>query len=189
MAKTNAPTIETLWKEIDAWLKKNAKVAHASLQKGASKAALTKLEQALGVKVPADLAAWLSIHDGQAPDSGITVVGNWDLLSCDRIADAHAALQRQEQKGILGESKDGLVKPVWWNPKWIPFMESPAGDFHCVDLDPTLKGEAGQIVTWFHDAEFRNRKAESLTAYFAEYLSDLRSEYYELEENGSLRLQ
>lgn len=56
-------------------------------------------------------------------------------------------------------------------------------------MDPSPTGKVGQVVTYFDEVEFRNRNAQSLTEYFVSYLNDLKSEYYEVEPNGSLRLQ
>ena len=191
MAK--AITVDSVWKGIDAWLEKNAKQAYATLQKGASKAALTKLEKQLGVPLSAELSAHLSVHDGQVPDTGIAIVNNWQLLSCDAIASAHARLGKLQATGVFegrkGANKDGFVKPVWWNEKWVPLIEGPGGDLVCIDMDPSPKGKAGQVITYFDEVEFRNRDNETMAGYFAGYLNDLTSEYYEVKPNGSLQLQ
>lgn len=54
------------------------------------------------------------------------------------------------------------VRPVWWWPKWIPFMENGGGDYLCVDMDPTLSGNLGQIVIYYHDETFRRKDAQGI---------------------------
>ena len=49
-------------------------------------------------------------------------------------------------------------------------------------------GSVGQVITWFHDAEYRNRNSGTLTEFFEAFLSDLRADYYSVDEDGSLTL-
>lgn len=53
------------------------------------------------------------------------------------------------------EVGDPRVKSVAWSKKWIPIAANGAGDLICVDLDPTRKGNKGQVIYVNHEGEGR----------------------------------
>jgi cell wall assembly regulator SMI1 len=177
--------------KIDAWLKANAPLALADLRLPATPDALAALERSLGFPVPADLRVWLSVHDGQPPDSLLGMLDGWIFLGAGQIAAAHRTftdlLDAGEFEGRPTRSRDGLAKAAWWCAGWVPFLEGPGGDYLVIDTDPAESGEAGQVVTFWHDDGDRKVKAEGLPALMTEFLEDLEGEQYEVTRKGGLR--
>lgn len=108
--------VSARWSALDGLLGPAA--GGANLRPGASEAALTGLERALGRRLPGDLRRSLAIHDGGE-------LGEHTLLSTGAIAAASATLG---QPGV------------------VPFADSGVGTLTCVDLQPGPSGRWGQLV-------------------------------------------
>src|SRR5262249_1849902 len=137
------------------------------------------------------LRNWLSVHDGQPPDSLLGMLDGWIFLGAEQIATAHRTftdlLNAGEFEGQPTRSRDGLAEAVWWSAGGVPFLEGPGGDDLVIDTDPTESGEPGQVVTFWHDDGRRKVKAESLTALMETFLEDLEAGLYEVTRKGGLR--
>ena len=183
--------MKAVWERIEAWLGENAPRALADLRPPATPQALAALEDGLGMPVPADLREWLSIHDGQPPDSLVGLLDGWIFLGADQVAAAHRTftglLAAGDFDGRPASSRDGLARAVWWSGRWVPFLEGPGGDYLVVDTDPAENGEEGQVVTFWHDYGARKVRAESLTALMQTFLDDLEAGTYEVTRKGGLR--
>src|SRR5262249_32958713 len=139
---------------IDAWLKENTPLALGNLQPPGTPEAPAGLERGLGFPVPAELRNWLSVHDGQPPDSLLGMLDGWIFLGAEQIATAHRTftdlLNAGEFEGQPTRSRDGLAEAVWWSAGGVPFLEGPGGDYLVIDTDPTESGEPGQGGTFWH---------------------------------------
>lgn len=173
-------SLEQVWSTIDTTLKKVSPRAAATLRKPATDKALAALEQALKVKLPADLRTLLSLHDGQDEKKRLAVIfakTTWFLLPAASIISTYESLNELEADGefddVEGSNRDGLVKPLWWSDAWVPFATNAGGDSLCVDAGPTKKGKVGQLLWWFHDEDFREREARHLTGFFSDYAKAL----------------
>jgi cell wall assembly regulator SMI1 len=186
-------SLEQVWSTIDATLKKVSPRAAATLRKPATDKALAALEQALKVKLPADLRTLLSLHDGQDEKKRLPVLfakTTWFLLPAASIVSTYESLNELDADGefddLEGTNQDGLVKPLWWSDAWIPFATNAAGDSLCVDAGPTKKGKVGQLLWWYHDEDFREREAEHLTAFFGDYAKALSTGKLTVRADGAI---
>lgn len=186
-------SLEQIWSTIDATLKKVSPRAAATLRKPATDKALAALEQALKVKLPADLRTLLSLHDGQDEKKRLPVLfakTTWFLLPAASIVSTYESLNELDADGefddLEGSNQDGLVKPLWWSDAWIPFATNAAGDSLCVDAGPTKKGKVGQLLWWYHDEDFREREAEHLTAFFTDYAKALSTGKLTVRADGAI---
>lgn len=84
------------WERIETWLQAHAPASAALLRPPASEADIAAAEVAMGVELPATLAAWYRLHDGvdehRAPDAaevaGILPKG-WTMLPLDGLVDEY----------------------------------------------------------------------------------------------------
>ena len=122
--------------------------------------------------VPEELLDVLTICDGQDPMAPTTLFPNaLRLLSSKEIVSYYRGFfQYGEKDGTamkltnrerVSEHNDCRVKfDRCWQRGWIPFAGSITWLF--IDLSPTAKGQAGQIVHWNQDDGFGNVIAHSL---------------------------
>ena len=162
--------ITDLWFRYEDWLADNAPHLVDALRPGADDEDIEHAENVCGVRFPDDYRAFLRVHDGQNPDAGGMVPGG-ELLSLSRIEDdwdvwndLHAAGEFAE----MDSTPRGPVRPLWWNPQWIPFTANGEGDHDCLDLDPAPGGTAGQIVEVWHELDWRTVTFPTFTAWFAD---------------------
>lgn len=188
-----AKTITAVWADIDAALAKVSPRAAAKLRKPATSKALAALAAALDGPVPVELAASLSIHDGQDDKARLPVVfvkTAWFLLPAAGIVSAFEALEQLAADGEFddreGSNQDGFVQPKWWSAKWVPFAVNAAGDHLCIDLGPTRKGKAGQLLWWYHDEDFREREHVDLTSFLRAYADALSSGQLTVRPDGGI---
>src|SRR5262249_35008797 len=80
-----ATRMKAVWKRIHAWLDANAPEGYGHLCPGASAEALQAAEQALGLKLPADVRASYRVHDGQGNEPGLIGGEGWCLLSLQEM--------------------------------------------------------------------------------------------------------
>lgn len=73
--------MKAIWKRIHAWLRANAPEGYGQLRPGASAEEIEAAEQALGLKLPADVKASYRLHDGQGNEPGLIGGEGWCLLS------------------------------------------------------------------------------------------------------------
>jgi len=74
---------------------------------------------------------------------------------------------------------DRLIKTnSCWNPKWIPIACNSSGDNYCLDLDPDIHGNYGQIITLWHDEEDRELVAVNFRSWLEKIAQDLENGVY-----------
>lgn len=145
----------------------------ADLNPAATKAEFERLQARLGAALPADFIACLGIHDGQKGEAG-WLFEEWEFLSARRIAEEWSIWRQLHDAGDFDGNRaegDPGVKALWWSRRWIPFASNGFGDHLCLDLDPDQGGEAGQIITVWHDSDRREKAAESFREWFAAFVA------------------
>jgi cell wall assembly regulator SMI1 len=183
-------TVETVFAELESWFGEHAPKAKEVLLPGAAAGDVAALETTVGTTLPADLRALFLLHDGQKPRSFVSTVEGCTLLSCKGAGKAWSTLGELLDAGDLdepAESREGKVKPVWWSKRWIPFAEGSGGDLLCVDLDPAVKGTAGQVLRFYHDEGLRDQLAPSVETFLANYLGMLRQGKFKLTGTGGIQ--
>lgn len=175
--------MDDIWIRLETWLGTNVPAIAMGLAAGASEDDIEEAEADLEHALPADVRASLLRHNGQLiRDDGEPIGGGlldgWALRGIADIVPEWRMLNGSLEGGDIPKSieADPEVRPVWWNPAWIPITADGAGNAHCIDLDPAPGGTAGQIIYFFYDAPERALVAAS----FREWLTDLADDL----ENG-----
>lgn len=141
-----------LWARIEASLQRNAPDTLSTLEPGATDSQIAEADQALAVSPPQEVHESYRIHNGMRGGAG-GLVNWWLLLPLAAIVSEWSVLKQLWDDGTFeGMEGDAAVqiKPMWWNPRWIPFLSNSSGDFYCIDLDPEPTGSHGQIISFFH---------------------------------------
>lgn len=181
--------MQKIWKRIEDWLAVNNPKILNSLQPGATDAELHISEESMSIELPEDVKQSYRIHDGQS-NIAPPLMGEWRLLSLKSIKKQWELMKELADKGQLTAkaTSDGKVQAEWWNCKWIPIAHNGAGDFHCLDLDPTPNGSVGQMICFWHMSEERKVIASSFQIWLKEFAEDLESGRYKVK-HGELKFQ
>jgi len=179
--------MEEIWKRIEAWLDTHAPEMRDDLLLGATPEEIKTAEESMHIKLPSDVKDSYLIHNGQNT-IGAYLIGDWQLLPLKDMLRQWENLRKSsnESADVKGEPH-GPVRDDWWNPKWIPFAYDGAGDFYCVDLDPPSEGTVGQVISYWHVDEERERLAQSFQEWLKGYADDLEAGKYKVEEDGLVK--
>lgn len=156
---------EWIWKSIiQKGQQKNADFQDKLfLQPGASEEDLIQLQETLNVTIPKEMVEFYRIHNGQLWDiGGQCFIRNLTLSPISEIVENWHFLNEEFEGDELEASFDKEIKPLLWNPKWLPIASNGGGDYLCLDTDPTNEGQPGQVLYFWHDWGNRSVKAKSL---------------------------
>ncbi|GAA0592855.1 hypothetical protein GCM10010394_22670 [Streptomyces crystallinus] len=148
------------WQRIEAWLRAHAPASYASLKPGVSQAEIDGAERALGVRIPVDLKALWSLHDGVH-----IVWGEAFLMGNARLMGTAQAVELHGHWGKHYDFRDDPDEPGdLWDHSWIPVCT--LGE-HSWAAGLYLDARTGELWSW---DEHANRRAEyeSLTTYLEE---------------------
>ncbi|MGV9451582.1 SMI1/KNR4 family protein [Streptomyces sp. NPDC003635] len=132
-------SISASWTRIEAWLADNAPRTRTDLAPPAEQAAITRVEEAIGMPLPAPLTESLLRHDGTA--SGVLLPPFWTMLSTRQIVDAWRTRTKIHGSGTTDPEQgdpEGEYGP-WWHRQWIPFAADGAGDYLVLDQRATRR--------------------------------------------------
>ena len=163
----DAARLEAAWKRYVACGTASNNAFRSFLAPPASSAQIATAETAVGCEFPADLRYLLALHNGS--DEHMVLPG-WFLFSAERIADEWRVWEDIYRRQFKPEGYDckasgSIRSDEWWRCKWIPFCGDGGGNHLCTDMDPAPGGEAGQIITMWHDDAQRTLIAPSLTEF------------------------
>lgn len=183
--------IQLQWDKIESWLKLHAPATFEGLNPPATEQQIAEAEAALGIRFPAAVVESFRIHNGQSSESPWLFNG-WEFLSLERIVDEWGVwkglLDGGDFEGCTSEVSDYTVQD-WWSPLWIPLTYDACGNHDCLDLNPGVKGQSGQIIKMWHDGEERPLEAESYAAWLEQFASDMEAGRYQMsEEYGAIML-
>ncbi|MFB9324608.1 SMI1/KNR4 family protein [Paenibacillus aurantiacus] len=167
---------ELLWKQIiekGSSLEEDFKEA-LKLQPGAEDEDFQLLENALHTTIPEELKCFYRIHNGQQRELGTSsFLRNLTLSPISQMIENWTFLQREFDPDDDWEADiDTEIKPLLWNPKWIPVAENGGGDYLCIDTDPSEFGVVGQVLYFWHDWGRRSVEAKSLFEFIAICLNE-----------------
>jgi cell wall assembly regulator SMI1 len=162
--------LASLLRRLETWLAHHRKHFLEGLMPPASAPDLHALQQAIGVRVPGDLATLLTWHNGQSPDSEGRFEQDWLLMGSQSIADAKRELDAAPREA------------TGWQSAWVPFLDNDAGDYVCLDTS-----QAGAPVREFwQDRKEHPVVAPSLAAWIQEMVVAVAcGQYHEDLERGS----
>ncbi len=161
------------WEQLEAWLKTSNPALLDDLNPPASDAKIQALEKKIRVTLPTDFVECLKVHDGQRGQAECLFQSS-EFLSSERILDEWTIWKDLWDRGDFDDADarpEPGIQSTWWNPKWIPFTYNGTGDHLCLDLDPAPNGQTGQIITLWHDDGSRNKKANSFSQWFTEFVN------------------
>jgi len=170
--------VKGIWRRIEAILEAQAPEIKKSLNNGATKKALRKLETLCRVSLPDDFKVSYLLHDGQNSGQeslireGVFTKEGYVLMPLEYIVAEWKSWKELETNGEFSGQEsvpDGGIQPVWWHPAWISFASNGGGDSLCIDMAPANNGTKGQVISMNHETAQRQLIAKSLT----EFLSKL----------------
>lgn len=127
------------------------------LQNGASDIEIENFEKKLNLKMPQEMLNFYRVHNGQKWCVGCkSFVNNLTLISLDEIIETWEFINDEADWDGYTPDNSQEIKPMLWNPKWIPVATNGGGDYVCIDTDPTEQGILGQILYYYHDWEKRS---------------------------------
>lgn len=166
--------MQRLWGRFEMWLAENWPQGLEELNPPASDEQIAALEQALGLKLPADYLACLKIHNGQRTNFGGGLFEGSEFLSSDQILDQWKIWKELLDDGDFEVAESEPASGIgndWWNAGWIPFTHDGGGNHLCIDLAPTVTGHTGQVISMWHDSAERELLAPSFNAWFEAYVN------------------
>lgn len=177
--------MQDIWKRIESWLEVNTPEIHSDLLPGATEEEIRSAEKFMDIEFPVDVKTSYQIHNGQLGNSS-PFMGEWQLYSLTDMMSTWKMLKNLFDSGKFDVEGTpiGPVRAEWWNPKWIPVADNRTGDLHCLDLDPAPGGELGQIITFWHMDEQRERLANNFQEWLQRYAEDLENGKYTVEDGG-----
>jgi cell wall assembly regulator SMI1 len=158
--------MKAVWKRIHAWLDENAPAGYGHLHPGAGADAITAAEQAMGLRLPADVKASYRVHDGQGNEPGLIGGEGWCLLPIEDVVS-------------------------WWR-KWsdrdrrfracVPVAWGGAGDFIFLDLSPAAESGRGRVFVQRSDTAGPNAVAPSFRLWLEEFADKLEADEFAYSE-------
>lgn len=174
--------ITTLTQNIIAWLDEHGPdYVRTPPNPGATEAELAELAAHLGCPLPPELAALLSVTNGDLH------IGEYTTLSTQMIARVWDIGRRLVADGTYARfephyDSGDILKPGWWHAGLIPVLEDSGGNQLCIDLAPGARGVVGQMVWWeIHEGPIPH-DADSLLALLRVHWKHLSSGKYDTPE-------
>ena len=185
------------WDYIKNWCAEHSNDLYASLNDPCSSKDLKDVEKDLELFLPKPVKVSLRIHDGQELDglSGVRgLLFGLSLMTLDEIVSMKDhwskiyynlyTLQRNLNKlPKQGSIPPNHIKLQYCNPKWVPMITDNAGNHIAIDLDPGMKGIAGQVIIFGRDFDTKFVLAENWGQFLTGFVQDLKSNNWDLEED------
>ena len=170
------------WSAIEKWFAANASSDEFALSAGASESELRRVESAIGLRFPDDLRISYAIHDGVVNQRSLYF--SYYLLTLEEIIKTcnmlKQILEQGNYHGFVASPK-GPIRPVYWDPCWIQFMDNGAGDGLAVDMNPAEGGAIGQVIVCSHETGPERVLAISFGDWLSQFADDLRNGKYEYD--------
>jgi len=161
--------MEEIWKRIQTWLAANAPQGHGQLRPAASADSVSAAEEAICLKLPADLKASFLVHDGQVDEPGLIGGEGWCLLSLHEIVE-------QWQRWSKSESQDVGCVPIAWDAM---------GDYIFLDLRDSE--QPGRVMVQRRDSAVPDPVAPSFRSWLEDFANRLdNGEFAYSEDDGCL---
>ena len=178
---------------METWYESNLPEALIALNRGASKSAITRFEEQIGLELPDDLRESFSIHNGEnATKICVGCVYGLNLLSLDGCY-----RQWKSWNGIipipeLDEDAEsipkGYVRPHYFHSSWIPLTHDGSGNHIAVDLAPGEHGTVGQIIVCGRDDLTHYVAAHSFSHFLRHMLDELTGGNFIIRRQGNRTL-
>lgn len=137
----------------------------ASLRPPLTVEQIASLEDEYQIVLPDAVKTLYLWHDGQDQTSFTTFANNMTIQPLSKVLRTKA-----EFDGMIGYD---FELENWWHPAWLPLFHNGGGDYIVVDLVGIHTGKRNQLLTVYHDWEYRPIVAEDLQTFLDAVL-----EYY-----------
>jgi cell wall assembly regulator SMI1 len=185
---TSTPTsVQESWTRINRWLRSHKDAASLAdkLLPGVPEEALDRVEQALGVKLPADLRQFWKLCGGSRPDEGTEQTddepwwqaGEWPSDIFPRSIAETMAFSVLSPRAAL-EAWQRLQEWEGFERHLLPIAGDGGGDYQCVDISAQSGGHHGEVVEWGHEECAVQVLAPSLSSFLQQLADGL--------ENGTI---
>jgi len=177
---------EHAWEKIAAWF--CAHVPRTSLRPGVSEVDLRVAESTMKLHFPEDVRESYFVHDGAENGafflnfrlmSLADIVENWKGF--ESILEVYETLGQLDYNSAASEP-EGPVKRLMFNTRWIPIMDTGAGDTVYVDLDPPPGGAVGQVFESSHEIGPLRVLGPSFGEWLSQYATDLEAGKYRFDD-------
>jgi cell wall assembly regulator SMI1 len=183
------------WKRIEELFAERVPKGHERyFVPGASDAALARLERHLDVSLPADFKRFYRVHDGQGKrDFGL--VFGLELLSVHRIRHEWDSWREigdelnEELAPAMSSEPKGYVRPLYSNPKWVPFTTDQTGTHLGLDFDPAAKGVVGQVIAFGRNQDRKKVMARSFRDFVHLFVGQLESIDWTIDPDGGWEIR
>ena len=175
--------MDEIWTRLETFLQQNSPQIYAGLAPGATQAEIAETEARCGFPFPADERQSYLRHNGQLlAEQGFSmsvggqfIPGFFGLWSLAQVSDLWEFYYCPGIDAPISddEATDPRVKRVFLDPGWVGFAWDIGGNQICLDFDPALGGNVGQIVEFDHEAEGQRCLAPSFRAWMEMLVSDL----------------
>lgn len=195
--------MRTLIETLKHWMLTHAPQVLQQLNPPASKTDIQAVEQATGLKLPESLKLFLSLHNGEAGEDGLALLGNGNqLLSCEAMIEQYQWGLQMEQylndsqcdtphfwkdrvlKNIIAVK--GPVKPLLNHPHWLPLTCMNGDVFRYLDFDPAPGGLPGQVIEADPESCAYQVLAPDFETFLKQYIVELKANHYHIDETGYL---
>ncbi|WP_327191193.1 hypothetical protein [Streptomyces xinghaiensis] len=166
--------ITDAWQRISRRLQHNAPESQAALRRGADPAAITALEEDLGVQVPAELRTLWSLAAGDDGVNGAGCLpGNEALMTLDAVAAVHRQqMESQAHQDTLNTRRPEHDRITVWKATWIPVVSYGVADR---TSGLYLDAETGYLGRWSRYNEDSGGERDTLVTYLEDVADMLES--------------
>lgn len=140
-----------MWADIIARIAAQSPDIQPTLNPPATPEAIAALEQRVGAPMPEAFKQYLAVADGQN-DRG----DEHGLHDMNRFLPVSAIIETMQAMENLWGDEDPIdhivenkIRPVFWDPLWIPFAAFQGDPRLILDLNPGRNGTHGQVVLHF----------------------------------------
>lgn len=174
-------TLDENFRLVADWIEAHDGKGAPAFNPPASDYQIAEAERQLGVALPPAIRRLYQLANGQ-PHYRTGFWGSFQLVSLQDVVNSAQFLNDEFPDGVNVHDEDHAairvppeIRAVWWSRDWIPIMENGGGDHVCVDLDPTVAGTPGQLITFYHDETFRPLVAPGMEVLLRQLAERLRT--------------
>jgi cell wall assembly regulator SMI1 len=183
--------MSTIWKRLESWLAEQAPELLEDLNPGCSVEELENLERQIGSTLPDSFRLFYLGHDGQMSCEPFGLFMGLTFLSIQNVTHyqqtwAGLVDMNEEMASSMSSRPDGYIRPLYANPKWIPFTHDEAGNHIGIDLDPDTLGTWGQVIVFGRDEDIKQVISTSFDSFLERLLQELEGGNF-LVEDGEVR--